>query len=109
MNPIARPRSTHQRVAYLLEEDRLVRLSWVVLDPAPDSEPVRQVLLEGVTRFEIRLLSSDDAWVDRWPLSDPSGSGTQGTSNASLPRAAEVSIELEDWGEVRWLIEMVGG
>jgi general secretion pathway protein J len=105
MNPLSRPRSTQQRVAYLLEGDELVRLTWMVLDPAADTEPVRQVLLAGVLRFEVRLLTGDASWQDRWP----SGRNGGTTLASTMPRAAEVLLELEDWGEVRWLVEMVGG
>jgi general secretion pathway protein J len=105
MNPVSRPRSTQQRVAYLLEGDALIRLTWSVMDPAPDTDPVRQVLLRGVLRFEVLVLTGDDSWLPRWPANATAGANPP----SSMPRAAEVSIELEDWGEVRWLVEMVGG
>jgi general secretion pathway protein J len=108
LNPISRARSTHQRVAYSLEDGELVRLTWTVLDPAPDSEPIRQVMLAGVVRFEIRLLTGDDIWSQRWPNNGGTGIGSDRSSLARLPRAAEVLIEMEDWGEVRWLVEMIG-
>ena len=49
-NPAGRQRSRLQRVAYSLdfEEETLTRHFWEVLDRAEDSEPISQLLLEGV-------------------------------------------------------------
>lgn len=105
MNPAGRARSTQQRVAYLLDGEDLVRLTWTVLDPAPDTEPTRQVLLHGVLRFEVRVLTGDDTWLERWPTSEAADI----QAPTALPRAAEVRVELSDWGELRWMTEMVGG
>jgi len=44
-NPAERPRSTLQRVAYRLEENRLIREYWPQLDTAPGSETIETTLL----------------------------------------------------------------
>lgn len=101
-NPALYARGSQQRVAWLVEDGALVRASWAVLDPAPDSEPLRRVMLEGVLRVRVRLLTGDGLWEPVWPPRDePAGIEL-------LPRAAEITVETEDLGELVWLVEMVG-
>ncbi|MCZ6887992.1 MAG: type II secretion system minor pseudopilin GspJ, partial [Gammaproteobacteria bacterium] len=52
-NPMALRRSQLQRVAYVVEEQTLFRVFWPVLDRAPDTEPISQVLLRGGGRNEV--------------------------------------------------------
>ena len=47
-NPLALPRSALERVAYRLEDGRLLRSSWRVLDRATNSEPVEVAVLDQV-------------------------------------------------------------
>ena len=51
-----------------------------------------------------RFLDPSRSWVDRWPETQ-----TPDAASARLrPAAVEVVIELEDWGEVRRLLEVPG-
>lgn len=101
-NPLAQPRAAIQRVAYRLENDKLIRVHWFVPDHTLAEEPVERELLDGVVDIRFRFLGPTAEWVTQWPPSvgaaDPS----------ELPRAIEVVIELEDWGEIRRLIEVPG-
>lgn len=60
-NTIGARRPTLQRVAYLIDEDRLVRLYWPVLDRTLSSQPIRIELLEGVEQLNIRFMDSSRA------------------------------------------------
>lgn len=51
-NPLRAPRSELQRVAYTVTDGHLVRQFWPLLDRGPDTEPIDQVLLRGVTNVE---------------------------------------------------------
>ncbi len=104
LNPASQARSNLQRTAYRLEEDKLVRLTWAVLDRAQDSEAYEHVLLEKVKRLEIRLLDDNNEWHTQWPPLDRAAAPT-GTTGAP-PKAAEVILELEDAGELRWLFRL---
>ena len=66
-NPLAEPRSELQRIAYALREGALLRVYWPVLDRAPDTEPMTQMLLAGVAdaRFVIHDSGGDEH--QRWP------------------------------------------
>ena len=113
-NSTGAPRSTLERVAYRLEEDRLLRLSYPVLDRTTAIEPTETVLIEGVELFELRFLPSINAvevdrnqiidrrfWQENWvadvgftdKLIDP-------------PAAIEVRVTLSDWGELERLYVM---
>ena len=108
-NTTGRPRSSMQRVRYVVEDETLFRESYLVLDRSSDTEPRRVALLDGVLDIEMRFLSPDiavdprefetDDWPEDWAI---------GASAAaqSPPEALELRLELDDWGEVRWLYEL---
>lgn len=98
-NPLGQPRAAVQRVAYELEEDRLLRRHWFVPDHTLDEEPVDRELLTGVLEFRLRFLGAG-GWSDQWPQ------GLDATDPAMLPMAVEFVLELEDWGEIRRLVEV---
>ncbi len=98
------PRPTLQRVAYRLDQDGLWRDHWAVLDRTLTLEPTRRNLLGKVRSVKFRFLTADRNWVDRWPASE---SGTA-ADERSRPAAVEVTLELEDWGVLKRLVE-VGG
>ena len=100
-NPLGVPRATAQRVAYRVDEGELVRTQWPALDNPLSIEPRERVLLENVERFEVRfLVEGRDNWIAEWPPLGGSGGGR--------PRAVELIIEHEQWGEIRRLIEIRG-
>ncbi|MCW5820852.1 MAG: type II secretion system minor pseudopilin GspJ [Trueperaceae bacterium] len=109
-NPLGQSRATLQRVAYRLREGRLWRLHWQVLDRGGLIEPRETLLLDRVQELKVRFLDADDAWQDDWPppaaASDDGETGRRGS--VVLPRAVEVSLTLEDWGEITRLFPLAG-
>lgn len=98
-NPLGHARSTLERVSYRVDEDnRLLRESWRVLDRAPASEPVRVPLLDRVRRMEWRFMGPDNQWQSEWP---PLSAGSVPAAEVPPPRAVELMLETEDWGELR--------
>jgi len=95
-NPTASARSTLQRVAYGVEEEQLLRLSWPVLDRAQDSTPYRAVLLDKVREFNLRYMDDAHEWQLQWPPA-----GLAAGDPVPLPLALEVTLVLEDLGEIR--------
>jgi len=100
-NPAEFLRSEIQRVAYIPDQDRLLRRSWRVLDRAQDSQPDEQVLVENMVEFAMRFLDEDREWQENWPPLQAQGAG-----NAGLPLAVEVKLELEDIGALSWLFRV---
>ena len=100
-NPAGVARSQLQRVGWMVDAGQLQRLSWGVLDRAQDSEPDRQTMIDQVTGMELRFLDQQGQWRSQWPVAG--GNDKQ----ADLPRAVEVTIELEDWGRVIRLYQVL--
>ncbi|HKS93268.1 MAG TPA: type II secretion system minor pseudopilin GspJ [Gammaproteobacteria bacterium] len=101
-NPLADVRSTEERVAYQLDNDQLLRLSWPELDVPAQTEPVRQVLLTDVTQFDLRFMDSSDTWQNQWPPLNVNGAAYL----AQLPRAVEIDVTLKDLGRITRIVEV---
>jgi general secretion pathway protein J len=108
-NPAEQPRSTLQRVAYGLRDGELLRSTWLNLDRDPSATPQEQVLLAGVRELRLQFLDQGNAWQSRWP---PPGvqvpASTPGGPPPVAPRALELILDTEAWGELRWLFRLPG-
>jgi general secretion pathway protein J len=113
-NSTGAPRSTLQRVVYRLEEDKLLRLSYPVLDRTTAIEPTETVLIDGVEVFELRFLPSVNALeVDRNQVIDRRFWQENWVADVGFtdkiidpPAAIEVRVILSDWGELERLYVM---
>ena len=83
-------RSDLQRVGYRLDEGRLKRLTWPVLDLGPQTTPQEMSLLDQVEEFHVCFYASTGACLPLWP--DPNGKEV-------LPRGVEVKLILPGRGE----------
>ncbi len=93
-------RSNLQRVAYALEDDKLIRQYWYHLDTI-DEQPVRRrQLLTGVEAMTYRFLDTSGEWQESWPPSNVEEPG--------LPAAVEFTLELQDYGDVVRLFALPG-
>ena len=102
-NPANQPRSTLQRVAYQLDEDRLVRIYWRYVDRADEEDRVDRVLMDNVQSLQLRFLDDENQWQDNWPSAMALTTGDP----VGLPKAVEVELEMADWGKITRLIEVV--
>ncbi len=66
-NPLQLPRAEVQRVGYLLQDNKLLRGYWPVLDRAQDTEPAYQTLLHDVERVEFYALDVSGNEHTFWP------------------------------------------
>ena len=90
-NPGAQlPRSQLQQVGYRLREGQLERLSYLYVDPVIGTEPAVTPLLDKVKGFSLRFYSGS-VWLNEW------------SNSQKLPKAIEVTVELEDFGAIRRL------
>jgi general secretion pathway protein J len=103
-NGAGTPRGTVQRVVYRLEEGKLLREHWTVMDPTLATPPVRRELLDEVERVEIRYLTSGREWIAEWPPFN----NTADLGFYMRPLAVEVTLVLSDYGEIRRLVEVPG-
>jgi general secretion pathway protein J len=96
-------RGNLQRISYVLRDDALLRLSWPVLDRAQDTAAHESSLLEGVEDLKLRYLTQEGEWLSQWPAE-----AELSTTGPVLPRAVEVTMELEHWGSLRRIYRVAG-
>ncbi|QHO87567.1 type II secretion system protein GspJ [Klebsiella michiganensis] len=90
------PRSEIQNVSYRLRGDRLERLSYDQQDPLPGSLPTVTVMQRNVQAFRLRFYASG-RWQDEWQQTQ------------TLPQGLEVTLTLEQSGEIRRLFLLTPG
>lgn len=97
-NPARLKRSNIQRIAYKLEQHKLIRMTWPVLDRAQDTIALETEVLTKIDSIEWRFLNKNSEWVSNWP--------EQGEKAElfPIPKAVEFTFDLQDWGKVRRLI-----
>ncbi len=100
-NPAGLPRSSLQRVAYRLDDNKLYRLHWIQIDQALGEEPIENELIADIDSMEFRFMDGDGEWSDSWPPLTATASGAPATL-----RAIEYSLELKDWGRINRLYEV---
>lgn len=105
-NPLGDARSDLQRVDYGFNNKQLMRESWSTLDRGPGNEPYGQVLINGVSGVDLRFLGQDRQWLGYWP--PESSTGSQNKSSVLMPRAIEISIDVDGWGRITRLFRVPG-
>lgn len=101
-NPAALKRSVLQRVGYQIDDNRLFRSRWPVLDRTQGSLPVRRELLDGIIAMQMRFFDSSGDDHEDWP---PLG-GDPRSALSLRPKAVEFTLELEDYGLISRLVEV---
>ncbi len=94
------PRSNLQRVAYSLEEDRLIRQYWYHLETIDETPTRRRQLLDKVLDLSFRFLDNEGDWTQSWPPADQ--------ENPGLPRAVEFTFDLDDYGLITRIFALPG-
>ena len=98
------PRGTGQRVVYRLEDGKLFREHWNVMDPTLATPLLKRELLDGVTRVDMRYLTGGREWIAEWPQIG----STRQLDFYERPLAVEITLVLEDYGEIRRIVEVPG-
>ena len=93
-------RSNLQRVAYGLDDDKLMRQYWYHLDPVDEAPTRRRQMLSGVQSLGLRFLDNTGDWQDSWPPPDVEEPG--------MPLAIEIKLELEDYGDITRVFALPG-
>jgi len=103
-SPPALARSSLVRVAYRLDEDKLVRLHWPQLDRSPNMEAKQTVLIDDIESISIRYLAQNNEWQQQWPPLNAAEPTIDGQPAApERPDAIEIVLQLNDWGDIRRL------
>lgn len=101
-NPADLPHSSLARITWELDDGRLLRTYRMQPDAVVATPATRRAVLDRVEQVEMRFLGEGDEWLPRWPDLDAP------ESSAALPRAVEITLELEDWGRITRLLELPG-
>jgi len=104
-NPGGFSRSHLHRIAYGIEDEQLMRASWQMLDRAQDSSQASGSLFEGVEAIKFSYLDDQSAWQSEWPVRNLT---SQNAPTPGLPKAIELVIESEHWGEIRRVFRVAG-
>jgi general secretion pathway protein J len=107
-NPQGAQRPTLQKVRYVLEDRKLIREHWRVVDPLPGSEPVRRTVIDQVKAVRFRFMTAPPqrSWVPDWGATGSRPSTAPDIRNR--PIAIEVTLDLEDFGELVRIVEVIG-
>ena len=86
-NPTGLVRSSLQRVRYVVQDEKLIRMSWNLVDHI-DAEPISMSLLEDVESLAFKFLNNKNSWKENWD------------SAIEIPKAVELTLEHKDWGKI---------
>ncbi len=103
-NPAGLIRSHLQRVAYRLDDNNLIRMSWPYVDRAQDGQAIENILITHIKDVQFRFLDNDNEWQDNWPSAEVQASGGE----PPQPRAVEVTLQMEDWGDIVRIFRVPG-
>jgi general secretion pathway protein J len=95
------PRSHFQRVSYSLEDGKLYRKYWYHLDRYEEGKVSVRSLIGKLADVSIRFLHEDE-WAAQWPPSNV------GDDFNALPRAIDITLDLDDLGKVNRLFLLPG-
>lgn len=88
-------RSTLQRTGYEWNHQSLSRMTWPVLDQAPQTRSQSRVLLTNVNEARFSYLDQEGRFHDYWPLAEQ--------SNQTLPKAVRIYLTISPWGKLSQL------
>ncbi|GGI76730.1 GspJ family T2SS minor pseudopilin variant LspJ [Legionella impletisoli] len=92
-------RSTLKRVAYLCQNDKLIRRSWRMLDTPSREQYSDKVLLNKIKRCKFSYLNRSRQVLSEWRAN----AVQQNQTKEPLPVAFQMDIELEVWGRMNLL------
>ena len=95
-NLLGQPRSSLQRVQYLVDDNQLLRRYWRSLDHGIGEQPIQVVLLDNVESMEV-------------VFQNPLGKPVDTSYNDGDPILLAIKLELPDFGEITRLLEVPSG
>ena len=116
-NPLGTNRSDQQAVSYRIEDDKLHREYTQHIDNISSTESVKTILLDRVASINLRYLDrTNGEWNENWPPTSsenqtqflPTNEQSERIS-INLPVAVELTLDLEDLGELVSIIPLSPG
>ena len=101
-NPLGLSRSNLQRVAYQMENDKLIRIHWNVLDRTLSNQFQKDILIDEIESILFTFLNENGEWIQQWPpLSED-----KFLSITKRPLGIAVVINFVQEGEIRRIFEV---
>jgi len=98
-NPLGIRRSGLQRVAWEYAGSELRRRYWPMVDQGQEDDSRDLVLLDGVSRLDVRFLDSNRNWQPQWPTDEMMAELAPGSRpDTGLPLGIEVTLEHDRFG-----------
>ena len=113
-NPLGTTRSTEERVAYSLEDGKLMRSWWPELDGQAQMAPAKEALLADVSSIKFQYMdATSKSFQDIWPPTQTAlpAAGTHAQAQpaqagTSLPVAVSITVTLKDLGDITRIVEV---
>ena len=77
------------RIGYAVQDEALWRWHWSVLDRVPESQPVRQKILDHIDEMIVRWQDKQGNWLMQWP---PAGI----SDSIQLPLQIEIALQYKN-------------
>ncbi len=100
-NPAGLARSNLEKLSYLVEEEKLKRISYAYPDGMNLEQGLKRLLLDDVESLEVNFFDGEE-WNGFWPV-DTNLSNSVSSSENDLPVAIKISLQLKDLGIVERL------
>lgn len=84
-------RSTLQRTQYSIENHRLIRSIWPVLDQTAKTEAIPRVLYDNIENLRFEYLDDKGKFQNNWPKEN---------STMPIPVAIRVTLFITNWGKI---------
>jgi general secretion pathway protein J len=98
-NPLHLPRTEMVRIGYRFEESVLWRDTWINIADNDERNAKPQKILDNIEEIYIKVLRAENSsfsggpWGEQWPAT--------GLPLHAIPAALEVTLKLEDFGEIK--------
>lgn len=102
-NPLNLPRSELRRIAYTIEDNKLIRQHWQHVDRESASNPITTELIDNIDDVDITVIDQDNEPQTFWPIENFDEENQQ----ATLPKGIEVVLRHQNWGQIRRVYEVV--
>ena len=99
-NPLQKPRSSLERIAYGIDDDQLVRYSYPILDRTVEPTPLRQILLKDVTSLSVSFMDQFGQVSPNWP---PLNAEPHKYDRID-PVAITITLDTKHWGKIKRVI-----
>jgi general secretion pathway protein J len=96
-NPAGLARSNLEKLTYLVEDEKLKRISYLYPDGMSLENGLNRTLLDKIDKLSLQFFDGEN-WSDFWPVETSASS-----SSNTLPVAIRVTLELQDIGSINRL------